>query len=46
MLDANGLIVEHGIQPSHTLFSDAELSKLYGEEVTWSRCIDVVDAAL
>ncbi len=43
MLDTNGLIVEHGIRPSHTLFSDAELSKLYGEEVAWSRFNDVVD---
>jgi hypothetical protein len=33
MLDTNGLIVEHGIQPSNILFSEAELSKLYGEEV-------------
>ena len=34
MLDTNGLIVEHGMRPPNTLFSEAELSKLYGEEVT------------
>ena len=33
-----------GIRPPHTLFSDAELSKLYGEEVAWSRFNNVVDA--
>ena len=27
-----------------TLFSDAKLSKLYGEKVTWSRFNDAVDA--
>ncbi len=43
MLDANGLIVEHGIRPPHTLFSDAKLSKLYGKEVAWSRFNDVID---
>ncbi len=26
MLDTNGLIDEHGIQPPHTLFSEAKLS--------------------
>jgi hypothetical protein len=44
MLDTNGLIVEHGIQPPHILFSEAKLSKLYGKEVAWSRFNDVVDA--
>jgi hypothetical protein len=44
MRDANCLIVEHGIRPPHTLFSDAELSKLYGKEVAWSRFNDVLDA--
>jgi len=44
MLDTNGLIVEHGIRPPNILFSEAELSKLYGKEVTWSRFNDVVDA--
>ncbi len=44
MLDTNGLIIEHGIQPPHILFSEAELSKLYGKEVAWSRFNDVVDA--
>ena len=44
MLDTNGLIVEHGMRPPNTLFSEAELSKLYGEEVTWSRFNDAVDA--
>jgi hypothetical protein len=44
MLDINGLIVEHGIQPPHTLFSEAEPSKLYGEEVVWSRFNNAVDA--
>ncbi len=44
MLDTNGLIVEHGIQPPHILFSEAKLSKLYGKEVTLSRFNDVVDA--
>ncbi len=34
MFDTNGLIVEHGIRPLHTLFSEAKLSKLYGKEVT------------
>ena len=34
MLDTNGLIVEHGIRPPNILFSEAELSKLYGEEVS------------
>jgi hypothetical protein len=44
ILDTNGLIVEHGIQPPHTLFSEAELSKLYGEEVAWSKFNDAVNA--
>jgi hypothetical protein len=44
MLDTNGLIIEHGTQPPHTLFSEAKLSKLYGKEVAWFRFIDVVDA--
>ncbi len=44
MLDTNGLIVDHGIQPPHTLFSEAKLSKLYGEEVVWSRFNDVINA--
>ncbi len=26
MLDTNGLIIEHGIRPPHTLFSEAKLS--------------------
>jgi hypothetical protein len=43
MLDTNGLIVEHGIQPPHTLFSEAKLSKLYGNKVTWSRFNDAID---
>ncbi len=37
-------LVEHGIRPPNILFSEAELSKLYGEEVTWSRLNDVVYA--
>jgi hypothetical protein len=44
MLDTNGLIIEHGIQPPHILFSEAKLSKLYGKEVAWSRFNNVVDA--
>ena len=44
MLDTNGLIVEHGIRPPNILFSEAELSQLYGEKVAWSRFNDVVDA--
>jgi hypothetical protein len=36
MLETNSLIIEHDIQPPHTLFSEAELSKLYGKEVAWS----------
>jgi hypothetical protein len=32
MLDTNGLIVEHGIRPPHTLFSEAKLST---EQVIW-----------
>ncbi len=48
MLDTNGLIVEHDIQPPQTLFSEAELSKLYGVEVAWSKfnnAVDVVSAS-
>jgi hypothetical protein len=44
MLDTNSLIVEHGIQLPHTLFSEAKLSKLYGKEVVWSRFNDVMNA--
>ncbi len=44
MLDTNGLIVEHSIQPPHTLFSEAKLSKLYGKKVVWSRFNNVVNA--
>jgi hypothetical protein len=44
MLDTNGLIVEHGIRPPNVLFSEAKLSKLYCEEVAWSRFNNVVDA--
>jgi hypothetical protein len=44
MLDTNSLIIEHGIRPPHTLFSEAKLSKLYGKEVAWSRFNDVVNA--
>jgi hypothetical protein len=44
MLGTNGLIVEHGIQPPHTLFSEVELSKLYVKEVTWSKFNNAVNA--
>jgi hypothetical protein len=44
MLDTNGLIFEHGIQPPHILFCEAKLSKLYGKEVAWSR-FNVKDVA-
>jgi hypothetical protein len=44
MLDTNGLIIEHGMRPPNALFSEAELSKLYGEEVMWSRFNDAVNA--
>ncbi len=44
MLDTNGLIVEHSIQPSHILFSETKLSKLYGKKVVFSRLKDVVNA--
>jgi hypothetical protein len=43
MLDTNGLIVEHGIRPPHTLFSEVEPSNLYGNEVTWFRFNDAMD---
>ncbi len=43
-LDTNGLIVEHDIQPPHTLFSEAVMSKPYGKEVAWSEFNNVVNA--
>ncbi len=46
MLDTKGLIIEDNIWPPHTLFSEAELSKLYGKEVVWSKINDTVDAVV
>jgi hypothetical protein len=46
MLDTSGLIIEHDICLFHTLFFEAEPSKLYGKEVVWSKFNNAVDVVV
>ncbi len=43
MIDANGLIVEHDTRLPQNLFTEADLSKLYGKPVVWDEFNDAVN---
>ena len=44
MLDSNGLNIEHNTRPPQILFTEADLSKLYGKPVAWIKFNDATDA--
>ncbi len=44
MLVSNGLIIEHNTQPPRVVFTEADLSKLYGKPVAWDEFNNAINA--
>ncbi len=44
MVDVNGLLVEQDSRPQSAIFSETDISKLYGKPVTWDHYNDIVNA--
>jgi hypothetical protein len=43
MVDVNGLLIERDPRPQSYIFTEADISKLYGESVTWKCYDDIVN---